>query len=461
MMKKTLLMMSIAISTWAYAQKSNVESAAIYLRNGEIPEAFEAIEKAAQHPDTKADPKMWYYRAVVFDSIYRNKEYKSLSNSVEENLVVSALQCLQTDVKKRYENYCSYAVINGAFASYNKAYEYLQAKDADNASKFFGYVLQVVPYDKNKDLVKNNINENNINLAIADMFLRNEQYSKARGPLQKLIDNNYNDPIVYILMANTFNIEGDTNTALTFIEKGRTLFPSDKDLIITELNIYLTQGKQLVLLQKLNEALEIDGENATLLYVRGNVYDNFAGSASKESKDLRDTANTLSRRAKKETVPANKTRFDNEAKRFNKLADSAITAHKTYTTKAEQDYLKAVSVNPDYLDAWYNLGALTNNKTTEIVDKMNNLNAPSQAEYDKKYAVMKKVQDSILTVAIGYFQKALTVAEMMPESNNDERKAKRQTLISLYFAMQQSYANMNDEKNTIEMMNKRRELEDM
>jgi Tfp pilus assembly protein PilF len=460
-MKRFILGSAILLSAQVMAQKNNVESAAIYLRNAEVPEALEVIEKAAIHNDTKNDPKMWFYRTAVYDSIYRNKQYHPIAQNIEENLVISALQCLQSDVKKKYEYYCGYAIINGAFAAYNKAYEYLQNQDADNASKYFNYVIQVVPYDKNKDLQKNNINENNINLAVADMFLRNEKFEQARAPLQKLIDAGYNDPIIYVLMANTYNILGDTASGLSFIEKGRTNFPTDKDLIITELNIYLNQGKQQILMQKLNDALEIDGDNPTLLYVRANIFDNFTNNAFKSSEMLRDSANNISRKAKREQVAATKTRLSNQVKEINRQADSAMSQALDFANKAETDYLKAVDVNPDYLDAWYNLGALTNNKTKDIADKVNNLILPTQAEYDKKVAAYKKVQDSILTVAIGYFQKALVIAEQMPESNKEEIKIKRSTMISLYYAMQQSYANKNDEANTIEMMNKRRELEDM
>jgi hypothetical protein len=459
MTKQLMSAIALFASLSVFAQKSNVESAAIYLRSSEIEDAKKAIDLAATNEETKNDPKMWFYRASVYDSIYRNPDYKALAGNMEEALVVSSLQCLKTDTKKRYEDLCSYLVIDGAFAAYNKAYEYVQAKDAINAQKFFGYVIEVMPYDKNKDLQKNNINVNNIELTLADLFLKKEDYPNARVHMQKLIDADYNDPIIYVLMANSYFLTGDTTKGLGYTEIGRKRFPEDKSLITQELNIYLVQGKQQVLLTKLDDAIQIDDQNAILFYVRGNVYDNFSKSSAKESEKLRDTSATLSKKAKKEQTPAGKAKFDNAAKKYMQQSDSTAKLSNTYVAKAQSDYLKATELNPEYLDAWYNLGALTNNKSTAYADKMNNLSNNDPA-YDKKYNALRKDRDSILTVAVGFFNKAVELADALPETEKEDKKFKYQTLINLYYSLQQVYANMNNEKKTVEMIEKRKALED-
>lgn len=365
---------------------------------------------------------------------------------------------METDAKKRYDYYCSVAIINSAFASYNKAVEYMQVKDAANASKYFQYVLDVVPFDKNGDLKKNNINEKNILLSLADLGLKTNNYPAAKTNLQKLINMDYQDPIVYLLMGNIYFTEKDTAKGMEYIEKGRAKFQTDKDLINMELNIYLAQGRQDVLLKKLNDALELDGENVTLLFVRGNVYDNFAATAVKTAKHARDTASVLSKKAKAAT-PATKPKLDAAVKSYNKLADSLFAESKVYVARAEADYKKVVEQKEDYIDAYYNLGALTNNKTTEIVEKMNNISSSSQADYDKKWNAMKKDQDAILTVALGYFSKALEYAESLPEVEPAQKEYKIGTMKSILLSMQQVYANLGDEKKTLETKKRRMELE--
>ncbi len=458
-MKKLLVLLLVFGILDSFAQKSNIESAVIYLRNSEIEDAKKAIDEAAVNADTKDDPKMWSVRAAVYDSIYRNPELKGLDNNTEEKFVTACIKCMETDVKKRYEDYCGFAVINGAFAAYNKAIEYYQNDDAANALKYFQYVIDVFPYDKNGDLKKNNINEKTITLNMASLALKTKNNTDAKKHLQKLIDLDYNDPIIYLLMANVYYTEGDTTNGLSYTEKGRLRFPSDKDLINQELNIYLAQGKQNILMDKLNEALAQDEENATLLFVRGNVYDNYSVTAQKEYKHARDTVAKLNSKMKVEKVAVNKIKLDASIKKYNKNADSLSKVQKQFSALAEKDYLKVVEINPEYLDGYYNLGALNNNKTTEIVEKMNAVTSTNQAEYDKKWGALKKVQDSILNVSVGYFMKALELAENLPSDDAEKKKYKNATLISLYYSLQQVYANLGNEKKTVEMMKKRKELE--
>jgi hypothetical protein len=479
MMKKVLLMLATFSGLAVLAQKSAVESAAIYLRNSEMADAKKEIDAAAIHDETKNDPKMWFYRAAIYDTLYRNPEYaKILGPDGVEQFAVACKKCMETDTKKRYEYYCGYAIVNSGFATYNKAIEYSFDKDTKNAAKFFEYTLAVIPYDKGNDLKKNNINEKNILLGLADMHykiafpvddegnevavakeVRNPAIDGMSNSLQKLIDIDYQDPIIYAFMAKGYFAKGDTAKGLSYIETGRSKFQTDKNLINTELNIYMIQGKQDVLLKKLNDALDADAENVTLLYVRGNVYDNYASNAVKHAKQARDTASALSKKAKGQTAPATKSKLDATAKGFNKLADSLSLLSKDYVAKAEADYKKVVELKDDYIDAYYNLGALNNNKTTEIVEKMNSISAPSQAEYDKKWNALKKDQDVILNVALGYFVKALEYTEALPETDASAKEYKIATMKSILYSMQQVYANLGNEQKTIETRKRRMELE--
>ena len=438
---------------------TNVESAVIYLRNSEMESAREAIDAAALNDVTKDDPKMWFVRTTVYDTMYRNPEYKKIDANMEEKFVVSSLKCMSTDTKKRYEYYCATAVINGAFAAYNKAIEYYGANDTKNALKFFQYVTQVFPYDKNGDLKKNNITEKQINKYIADLYYINEDYTNALKYYDVLINADYNNPSIYIFASNCSFMLKDSAAGMATIDKGRSKFPSDMDLVKQELNVYLKQGKQQILLDKLNDALNLDNENAMLLFVRGNVYDQFASNAFKTFKLSRDTAAVMGQKAKGEKTPAGKTRLEAASRSFMSKADSLKIANKKFMDLAEKDYQAAVQINPDYLDAWYNLGALMNNRTTEIVDRMNALTSNNQDEYDRKWGVMKKVQDSILNGALGYFNKALELASNLPEDNNDKKKYKNSNLVSIYFSLQQVYANLGDEKKTMEYRKKRTDIE--
>jgi Tfp pilus assembly protein PilF len=433
-MKKLLLMFSMFSGVAVFAQKSEVESAAIYLRNGVLDDAKKSIDAAAIHDETKNDPKMWFYRAAIYDTLAHNTDYAALlgANGIE-NYAVACKKCVETDVKDRYSYYCDYAIVNAAFAAYNKGIEYMQNKDAKSAAKYFQYALDAIPYDKDNNLRKNNITEKNITVYLAQMGMVNKDYELAKTNIQKLIDIDYQEPVIYAWMGNIYLEAKDTTKALTYIEMGRTKFQTNKDLINMELNIYMNQGKQDVLLKKLNDALETDNENPTLLFVRGNVYDNYAANAVKKAKQARDTSDILTKKGK---AP--------QAKEYKKLSDSLFRMNKEYVAKAEADYKKVIELKDDNIDAYYNLGALNNNKTTEIVEKMNNIKAATQADYDKQWNSMKKDQDAILNVALGYFNKALEYAEGLPETDDAAKEYKKEYMSSILLSIQQVYANLGD-----------------
>lgn len=460
-MRKILLIFSIACSFNVFAQKSNVESAAIYLRNLEMEDAKKAIDAASIHEETKNEAKTWFFYSAIYDTIYRNpSNFGNIDKDVVEKLAIGCKKCVDADTKKKYEYYClNIAIINSAFACYNKALEYYNAKDFKNAIKYFNYVLEVIPYDKDKQIAKNNITDKLIYLTLADLAIKSKEYPEAKKNLQKLIDMDYNDHIIYLLMNEVYMQEKDTVKAFTYIEMGRKRFPSEKDLVNQELNHYITQGKQDLLLVKLNENIEQDGENQILLNLRGNVYDNMSVDIYKKAKTAKDTADKITKKSKLEKVPANKTKLDLAAKRYNTEGDTLMKQWKTCMTKAEADYKKVIDINPENIDAFTSLGGLINNKTTEIADRMNSIKAATQAEYDKKFGEMKKVQDSVLNVALGYFNKSLELINALPDDNDVKKAEKKAYIKTVLYNMQVIYANLGDEKKTMEIMKKRKELE--
>jgi len=105
-----------------------------------------------------------------------------------------------------------------------------------------------------------------------------------------------------------------------------------------------------------------------------------------------------------------------------------LNKSKEFAAKAEVDYLKVVELDPDYIDAYFNLGAMNNNRSTEIVEQINNIQANTQAEYDKKYKPLKQRQDSVLNVSLGYFKRALEIAETKSEDTKESKAEKKSAI---------------------------------
>ncbi len=461
-MKRLFLALLFLLGLQAFSQNSNIESAAIYLRNGEVEDAKKAIDIAVVNPESKDNPKAWFYYISVYDTIYRNPAYAAL---VEPDLVdkfySACKKCIETDAKNRYGYYCKdQAIINSAFMSFNKGLTAYEQKDYKTAIKYYKNVLEVIPYDKNEDLKKNNLSEKNVYLYMAYSSIQSEDKQNAKIYLKKLMDLNYDDHLIYLQMVSIHLEEKDTATAIKYLDMGRQKYPTEKDLINQELNIYLSQGRQDILVDKLNAAIEINPDDMTLLYVRGNVFDNYGGNHLKKYKHDRDTISALRRKAQSEKVPAKKASLIAAANSFQVSADNNLKLSKEDVLKAEQDYKKVLELNPDYIDAYFNLGALNNNRSTEIVEKINNIpNGLSQAEYDKKYNPLKKQQDSILNTALEYFKQALTIAEGKAEDTKEKKNEKFAYMRDILFSMQQVYANLGDEKKTIETKKRRSQYE--
>ena len=321
-------------------------------------------------------------------------------------------------------------------------------------------VIDAIPYDKNEELKRNNLSEKNIYLYMTYSAIQAKDNAKSKVFLQKLMDLNYDDHLIYLQMVNIHLEERDTTAALKVLDNARTKYPSEKDLINQELNIYLAMGKQDILVEKINAALESNPDDVTLTFVRGNVFDNFSSENTKRFKAQRDSVSIWKRRASAEKAQAKKTIYTTNATTAQKKADELYAKSKEFAAKAEVDYKKVVELNPDYIDAWYNLGALTNNKSTEIVEKINNIpNNITQADYDKRLAPLKKEQTAVLNEALKYFQQALAIAEAKPDDTEEKKKEKNAYMRDILYSIQQVYANLGDEKKTIETMNRRKDYE--
>lgn len=449
-MKKSLLILLCLITASSWAQKSQIESAALYFNNLEMEDAKKSIDAAFEHPDTKDNVKMLYYRAAIYDTIFTSEKFKSLDIDAAEKWALAARRCLELDKKEIYKEVMEYNIVNAAFACNTAAYEANKRGDYAKTQSYYQLVIDLLPYDKNGDMKTNNLTEKSI--VFNQFYFSNKEKNKVdqKKYLKRLVELDYQDHLIYAYLTNIYLEEGDTATAITYLDKGRSLFPEKKDLIGIEINLYITQGKIDLLLQKVELANEQKPEDAELIYTRGNLYDNAAGGFNKEIKAIREEANSITKKAKLEKNVATKKSLDAMAKEnLAKITNIAKKANE-YSAKAEADYFKAIDLNPEMIDAYYNLGALTNNKTVEIANKINSIDVKTQGEYDKKFNVLKKVQDSIFTVAIQQFLKVEEYAQMKPEKTPEERALKYAYLKDAYYSLQLIYAGMKNESKSME-----------
>lgn len=458
-MKKTFLVLLCLATLSGWAQKSQIESAALYFNNAEMEDAKKSIDAAFEHPDTKDNVKMLYFRAAIYDTIATSKDQKvkNLDIDAPEKWALAAKRCLELDKKEIYKELMEYNIVNAAFACNSAAYDASQRGDYAKVQSYYQLVIDLLPYDKYEDMKKNNLTEKSI--VFNQFYFANKEKNKvdAKKHLKRLIELDYKDHLIYAYLTNIYLEEGDTATAISYLEKGRTLYPEKKDLIGQEINIYITQNKLDVLLQKVELANEQKPDDNDLIYTRGNLYDNAATGFTNDAKKLKKQAEEINKKAKAEKNVATKKQLEASAKETMGKASELYKKAASFTAKAEADYFKALDLNPDMIDAYYNLGAITNNKAAAVAEKINTIDAKTQAEYDKRYAGFKKVQDSIFRVAISQFEKVEELALAKSEKTAEDRTLKYAYLKDAYYSLQTIYAGMGNENKSNEYRMKKEE----
>lgn len=347
----TVFIFLFVTATQSFSQSSNVQSAANYLKFNDLKKAKEAIDAAAKDPSTSGDYKMWYYMGKVYWAIYTDSiaANRDIDKDAAEKAAIGYLNYHKTVPKKWFEEEATEMMMRTGVGVYNEGTKLINSKEYDKALSKYNLIFELIPYDKNKILPRNNVTPEVIYYNIYLIKYFNNDLIGAKEYLLKLIDANFNDPLIYISMARISMVEKDTAKGLNFIELGRKRFDDNSDLIKEELSIYVKQGKMDVLIEKLNIAIETKGNDEMLYLNRGTLYS--------QNNDF---------------------------------------------VKAKSDYLKALEINPDYFEGLTQLGTLYFNQAAEINTQMSNLDVSKQKEYDE----LKKQRDELLKEATPHFEKA-------------------------------------------------------
>ncbi|MBK5284490.1 MAG: tetratricopeptide repeat protein, partial [Bacteroidia bacterium] len=326
-MKKSILICLVLTTSFSYAQKSNVRAAYNYLKYGEIDKAKKAIDEAIIHEQTKNSDMAWYYRGLIYESMYNDSVFGKLDNSPLKTTYDSYRKSLDIapggefidDIKARLK------ILSLTFLA--KGIDEFNDKNYTGALESFESVLKISPEDTSAIF--------NAGLA-ADKLDNN---AKAADYYSRLIDMKLYEARKFQLLSNALKAKGDTAKALETIINGRKIFPDDYPLLLLQINIYLPQGKNKDAIELLKEAITKDEKNESLYFALGNTYDN-----------LRATS-------------------------LNKAAAD------DYFSLADIAYKKAIELKPDYSDAYFNLGVMHFNRGAEMANTANMLK--SQSEYEK------------------------------------------------------------------------------
>ncbi|MFY0643252.1 MAG: hypothetical protein JXR19_02180 [Bacteroidia bacterium] len=291
----------------------------------DMAEALRMIDLAAEHPKTKASAKMFYFRGLTYLKIAT--EYPDLGADHPDALDVahtSFNKSIENDSKNKWTEKAKGHLLNVAIGFYNIGLNSYEAAEYQAAVDAFNKALPLLKYDVNGDLKRAQLTEEEITRMIAYSALGMENNDLAITNFKSLINLGYDDPSIYVGLAQLQLIEGDTAAAMTTIASGRDMFELEKDLINMELDLYLKQGRSQELIDKLNNAIDQDPENTVYYFARAISYEEL----------------------------------------------DKIEPDGGYTALAEADYDKIMELDPEYYDAFYNKGVMYVNKVSALVDEM-------------------------------------------------------------------------------------------
>ena len=199
------------------------------------------------------------------------------------------------------------------------------------------------------------------------------KFDRARVFFEKCAENKYyyEDGEVYAKLHDVYRHLGDTEKAKAVIEEGFSQFPQSQSILISLINFYIENKEDPnKLFALLDVAIKNEPNNASLYYVKGNIYNELA----------------------------------------DKTEDEAAKAD--LKAQAKASYYKCAEINPDYEFGFIGAGVMLYNDAVVLSEKASN-------EYDdRKYEALVAQFEQYLKDAIDPFEKAFAVTKSSEIKNS-------------------------------------------
>ena len=339
------------------------------------------VDDALKVPENAAGAEAWLAKGRFYNSVskldetgrtmaqFTKKEYKNeyLKSALE---AVSALKMalknnkdpkLLKDIVKAANE--AAANLNPYGSDMSDAKDYLGAYESFKAAVDMNDLVKAAgqkgTLDKPEDYLKQ------INL-VALLSPYADKEKETVEIYKKLIEAKRDTASTYSSLYKA-TIETDKAAAEKYLTEGRKKFPDDAQLLFTEINFYLKEGKLDILIDKLKEGIKKEPKNSSLVFTLGSVYDNL----SQSEKDP----------AKAEEL----------------------------TKSAAESYEKALEIDPKNSDAIYSIGAIYYNKAAKQSAQLKKLESDFSKEGQKKYTEAEKTMQVEFDKALPYFKRAESV----------------------------------------------------
>ncbi len=371
-----VLCLTVALS---FGQKKAVSDAKKELGNSNpnIEDARNLIKGALENPETKDDAETWFIAGKIegkqFDTesakeLIQKKPneavmYGALKNIMPYFEVADSLDMLPNEkgkVKPRFRKDIKAILKADRLYYLNGGGYYFNNKDYPNAYNMFEQFF---------DMPKLNMFEGE-NMAVNDTAYAQYRYyaglslaqfadtEKVTSYFEGLKDNNgYNENESYQYLCSLYEQTKDTVNLVRTLKEGVEKFPNEPYFLLNLINQYIFTNQGDAAIEMLTKAIAAAPDKAELYNVMGIVYEN-------SKKDM---------------------------------------------ASAKANYEKALTLDPDYVEAIGNLGRVYFNRAVEAQT------AANEIADNKKYEEAKSKANEMFKEALPYFEKA---HQMKPEDRD-------------------------------------------
>jgi tetratricopeptide (TPR) repeat protein len=249
----------------ANAQMSKVTSAYNMYTLGKLPEARQAIDIAATHPDSKDKTKTSYYRGLIYLESFEKSDKKS---SAFLDTAYKALMRAKASPKKEYNDEIT-QVLPTLYNSY-----FFAGQDKYKAKNYAGAVAD---FERVIEMKLLPVDTAALEYTASAAML-GKDYKKANAIFQIMHDSKIDNSSTYPLWSGVRMEMTDTAGAFEVLKLGRQRRPNDM-VILNEMINYFIRTRQL------KEAYNLI-EKAIAQNPKSPVYQLIAGQLAEKSDDL-------------------------------------------------------------------------------------------------------------------------------------------------------------------------------
>ena len=277
-----------------------------------------SVDKAVVHAKTMEDPGAWTYKALIYGELALLDTVPSSSKPLIEE--AKAAHSKATELDKAGENKANLENAKGTIFS---QYELNQGVKAYQASDFAS------AYTSFNNALSFRPGDTTITYYAGLSAINAKNFKAGIQSYEALIKTDFSaNNQIYLDLSRLYTMEGDTARAIAVASEGATKY-NDTQLATQEIELSLMSGKQKEVISKISDQAQKNPTNKLYPYYLGIAYS---------------------------TIGEN--------------------------LKAEEAYLQALKIDPDFADASINIGGILLNKGITLYNDANKLPQNQQKEYD-------------------------------------------------------------------------------